>query len=397
MKWTSALSRNTDLAAAIEAVASVVLAELGGAPDLVFVFASEHYRSDFARLPGELRARLGAVCLVGCSASGVICNGNEVEQEPGLSITAAVLPDVRIDCWHLEANELRPGSPHSQYCSELALGEHGSPEQFLVLADPFSFPTEQLLRSLEGAFTTSVIAGGLASGGQNAGEIVLFLNDAMHASGALGIGLAGNIEMLTAVAQGCRPIGEPMFVSACEGNKLSALDGRATTEILQALFEDADNEEQQLMQHSLFLGLTMQSGNSHYQQGDFLIRNIAGGDADRRALWIAADLRENQVVQFHVRDAQTSSEDLTRGLTRLHGELGSDNAEGCLLFSCTGRGRGLYGRPNHDVSAFIDELGPIPLGGFFCNGEIGPVSGQTFIHGYTSAFAIFRPRRVDAQ
>ena len=390
MKWTSNLSQDPDLTRAIDEVASASLAALGHSPDLTFVFASEHYRTDFARLPTLLRERLGSATLLGCSASGVIGNASEIEHEPALSITCATLPNVSVDCWHVEADDLRPGTPHNAHCTELALRTQDAPKQFIVLADPFSFPAEQFLRALEGGFKTSAIAGGLASGGQAPGEIVLFHDDAIHTSGALVLGLGGNIEMVTAVAQGCRPIGDPMFVSACNGNELSALDGRAAGEVLNELYERADDSERALMQHSLFLGITMRSGATQYDQGDFLIRNIAGADVDKGTLRVGADLRENQVVQFHVRDAHTSSTDLDSNLLRLNEKLGSGAPSGGLLFSCIGRGRGLYGHADHDCAAVQSHLGQLPLGGFFCNGEIGPVTGTTFVHGYTSAIAIFR-------
>ena len=378
------------ISVAVDEVANATLEALGTSPDLCFVFVSEHYRADFQRLCALLRERLRPARLLGCSASGVIGDGSEVEQEPALSVTAAILPDVTIECWHLEADELRPDSQHSARCTRLASRATGAPRQFVVLADPFSFPAEQLLRSLEGGFKTSAIAGGLASGGQAPGEIVLFLDDIMHASGALVLGLGGNVQMVTAVAQGCRPIGEPMFVSACEANKLSALDGRPASEVLGELFERANEADRALMQHSLFIGITMHSGATRYEQGDFLIRNVAGVDADQSAIWVGAELRENQVVQFHVRDAHTSAEDLHRNLTRLASECGPDVADGGLLFSCIGRGRGLYGEADHDSAAVQSHLGKISLGGFFCNGEIGPVMGTSFVHGYTSAIAVFR-------
>ncbi len=392
MKWASSFSQQDDFSSAIDEVAGAIGDSLGASPDLTFVFASEHYRAHFERMPALLRERLGPTTLLGCSASSVIANSKEIEQQPCLGITAATLPDVVIDCWHIEADELRPGSQHNVHCTELAQRAQGAPQQFVVLTDPFSFPTEQLLRSLETGFATSVIAGGLASGGQAPGEIVLFVDDAMHASGAVLLGLSGNIEMLTAVAQGCRPIGDPMFVSACEGNKLSTLAGRPAPEVLSELFESAEQADRELMQHSLFLGITMQPGESQYAQGDFLIRNIAGADEAERAIWVGADLHENQVVQFHVRDAKTSSEDLDHNLARLAGQLGAHQPSGSLLFSCIGRGRGLYGRANHDADAIQTHLGHVPIGGFFCNGEIGPVGGTTFVHGYTSAIAFFRQR-----
>ena len=223
---------------------------------------------------------------------------------------------------------------------------------------------------------------------------MLFAHDTMYASGALVLALGGNIELITALAQGCRPIGEPMFVSSCEGNKISTLDGRPAGEILNDLFEHASESERTLMQSSLFIGITMHPGETQYEQGDFLIRNIAGADAASGAIWVAAELRENQVVQFHVRDAHTSSADLDHHLTRMTEELGDEAASGALLFSCIGRGRGLYGHANHDSAAVLSHLGQLALGGFFCNGEIGPVSGSSFVHGYTSAIAVFREKRA---
>jgi len=146
------------------------------------------------------------------------------------------------------------------------------------------------------------------------------------------------------------------------------------------------------MQSSLFLGIEMRPELHEFNRGDFLVRNLVGADPDSGALGVAGTLHEGQVVQFHLRDAETSSDDLEERLVRYERERGSGGAPcGALLFSCLGRGAHLYGRPDHDSEAFRRHLGALPLGGFFCNGEIGPVAQRTFLHGYTSAFAIFRP------
>ncbi|MEQ8660601.1 MAG: FIST C-terminal domain-containing protein, partial [Gammaproteobacteria bacterium] len=332
---------------------------------------------------------------VGCSASGVIGGGSEIEHEPAISITAACLPRVTLDCWRVEAGDLGPGTAHSERLAALAAAGAAAP-QLLVLADPFSFPTERLLRAFEHAFGTSVISGGLASGGGAPGECALFRDERLWYTGALVLALGGDIEMITAVAQGCRPIGEPLFVSACDGGKLVALDGRRPYDVLNDIFATASAADRALMQHSLFLGLAMRPGETRYGQGDFLVRNVLGGDAESGALWVGANLHENQVVQFHLRDAGTSAADLASTLAGLAGALGTRPAAGGLLFSCTGRGAGLYGVPGHDSAALHAALGPLPLGGFFCNGEIGQVAGIPFVHGYTSAVAVFRPRGAPA-
>ena len=394
MKWSSSLSEAADLGRAIDEVVVPIERELHADPDIVFVFASGHHRIAFDRLPGLLGDRLGHATLVGCSASGVIGGSRELEHRAGLAVTAATLPGVEIDAWRLEADDLAPGSEHHRRCAALAQRCGDDPPQILIFADPFTFPTERLLRSFGQAFEHSVIAGGLASGGDAPGECALFLDQGMWYSGALVVALSGNIEMDTAVAQGCRPIGEPMFVSSCDGNRLDGLDGRSPFEVLNDLFAAASDDDRRLMSHSLFLGVAMRPGENEYARGDYLVRNVMGGDPRSGALWIGAELHERQVVQFHLRDAQTSAEDLGEVLGDLRERLDQQLApSGGLLFSCTGRGEGLYGVSGHDSGQFVGRFGEVPLGGFFCNGEIGQVAGLPFVHGYTSAFAVFRPRR----
>ena len=160
----------------------------------------------------------------------------------------------------------------------------------------------------------------------------------------------------------------------------------------QFVFVEGDIADRELMQHSLFLGLAMRPGEQAYAQGDFLVRNVMGGDADSGALWVGARVHPNQVVQFHLRDAATSAADLEQTLARLDTAIGTARPAGGLLFSCMGRGAGLYGVAGHDSSLVHAALGAVPLGGFFCNGEIGEVAGVPFVHGYTSAIALFRPR-----
>ena len=115
-------------------------------------------------------------------------------------------------------------------------------------------------------------------------------------------------------------------------------------------------------------------------------------DARRGALAVGEILKEGQTVQFHLRDAETSSHDLDAMLTQYTGDKTPESGAGALLFQCLGRGSYLYGRPDHDTDMFRDKVGDLPLAGFFCNGEIGQVSGSTYLHGYTSSFGIFRPK-----
>ncbi|WP_317134429.1 FIST C-terminal domain-containing protein [Leptolyngbya sp. 7M] len=128
------------------------------------------------------------------------------------------------------------------------------------------------------------------------------------------------------------------------------------------------------------------------EQGDFLIRNLLGVDPRTGAIAVGDRIRPGQRIQFHLRDATASADDLSTLLTRYRMHCTSTTSPvGALLFSCMGRGESLYEEPNFDSRLFTQHVGQISLSGFFCNGEIGPVGGTTFLHGYTSVFGICRP------
>ncbi len=244
------------------------------------------------------------------------------------------------------------------------------------------------MKGLSEAYPGSVLVGGLASGSDLPGENQLILREKVIRDGFVAVALTGNVVVETVVAQGCRPIGQPMFVTGLEGDRILELDGRVPVEVLNELFEAASASEQRLFQHSLFMGLQMDSQEVESVAGDFLVRNFVAADPVNGALVVSAALEENQVVQFHLRDGQSASDELDDELQAYAKR--TDSVDGALLFSCLGRGRGLYGVANHDCDALRRHMGDVPVAGFFGNGEIGPIEGRPFLHGYTSVFVFFR-------
>lgn len=392
MKWAAAVSGASEFEQAAREVTEEVEVRLDGAtPDLALVFPSSHHREAYARLPELIGRRLGARTVVGCSGAGIIGDGRELEERPGLSVTAAVLPGVEARAVHL-GEEALPGPRARAAEWEEAFGVRAESAPTLVLlADPYTVETEALLGRIDAAFPVGGKIGGLASGGRRRHDTMLLVDDQVHDSGFASLSLSGAIACDTLVAQGCRPIGDPMFVTACHENMLLELDGKPVLPVLQELVETLDDRDRELLRSSLFLGIAMSEKQLDYGRGDFLVRNIIGMDPQRSVLLVGARLHETQVVQFHLRDAGTSHDDLEAQLGAYADGHPAPPA-GALLFSCLGRGIQLYGVPDHDTDLFRRHLGNVPLGGFFCNGEIGPVQGWTFLHGYTSSFGLFRPR-----
>ena len=391
MKWVSALSKQTDIDAAVQEAAEEIIRQLGkDQADLTVVFVAPQYKDFYDKIPDLVNRYLKPGLLFGCSGGGIIGNGEEVEQQAAFSITCASLPGVKIQPIYSETKELPDQDTAPSVWREWLDVKIEDQPHFIFLADPFSFRGDEFLAGVDFAYPNSKKVGGLASGAQGPGSNALYLGDKIYSNGLIGIALSGDIEVDTIVAQGCRPIGQPMKITACQDTLLKELDGKPTLEVLQDLNETLSDADKKLLQTSLFLGIEMDAMKDDPKQGDFLIRNLMGVDRESQSLAIGALLRTGQLVQFHLRDKKMSSEDLDVMLTRYLSQGHAENASGALLFSCLGRGKYLYGEANHDTNMFQDKLGKIPLGGFFCNGEIGPVGNATFLHGYTSSFGIFR-------
>ena len=390
MKWHSSLSENPDASKALDECIGKMRESESAPPDLAFLFPSAHHARSFDALPPQLIKAAGVKQLIGCSGGGIIGGGREVEHKPALSLVAAWLPDVNVFPFHLQQQDLpSPDAPPGAWRDKVGAKEPTA--DFLILSDPFSLDAEALINGLDYAYPKSVKIGGLASGAGGPGGNVLYLNGRILREGTVGLALTGNVKIDPIVAQGCRPIGPTFKVTHCERNLLLELDGVNTLKALEALMEKLSPKDQQLARTSLFLGILNDPLKSNATKRDYLIRNLIGLDPQRGILAIGALLRPGQTVQFHLRDRETAAHDLTEHLDLYLKDMGSVRPQGALLFSCLGRGEHLYQKPNHDCSLFNSKMGPTAIGGFFCNGEIGPVDGTTYLHGFTSSFGIFRP------
>lgn len=393
MDWATAISYETSFEKAVLECVGDVADRLGPGPvSLALAFLTPHFAARYSHLHELLGRSLGPEALIGCSAGGVIGGGEEAEHTPAVTLVAACLPDVRITPFRVGGSLPDLDGPPEAW--ERLIGARAADEpQFVLLADPFSGRPEALLAGLDYAFPDSSKVGGLASGGTSPGSVALFLGEKIFTDGVVGVALSGDVTVDTVVAQGCRPVGPLLQVTACRGNFLHELDGRPALEVLREILTELDERDRRLAGTALFVGFLMDEFREEPQTGDFLVRNLMGVDPNHGAIAVGENLQQGMRVQFHLRDAATSAEDLHALLLGYEKGLPPNTSPaGALLFSCLGRGQHLYGQPNFDTSVFHEHLGDVPVGGFFCNGEIGPVGGSTFLHGYTSSFGLFRPR-----
>ena len=382
--FAAALSRNADTEVAARDLADEIHAKLGSLPvDFACLFFSSHHVPRAQMLVNLLSDSLHPRVMVGCSGEGIIAGGEELETTPAVTLWTACLPCVTVTPARLTFSPAQDQFKLSGWPEPTA-----TDSTFLLLADPFTTPIQEVLSLLGDRYPGAGAIGGLAGGGQAAGENRLILHDQVCENGLVGVRFSGPIEIRPVISQGCRPIGERYVVTKAERNLIRELGGTPALQRLQTVFESLRGEDRRRAHRALHIGIVIDEHRTRFERGDFLVRNLVGADHATGAVAIGDVVQEGQTVQFHLRDAQSASEDLNL-LLAADRTTHRNAALGALVFSCCGRGQGLFGRMNHDSEAVTERLGPIPVAGFFAQGEIGPVGGRNFLHGYTASMALF--------
>jgi small ligand-binding sensory domain FIST len=371
-------------AGAIEAAADAAALMLGASVDLAVVFASgAHLASPAATIEG-VHDVLAPDVLVGCGAGGIVGAGREIENGTAVTVWAACFEDGAVSTFHAEIQEV-----------DDAIAIRGMPDLSgaggaILLPDPYSFPTDAVLSELHERSPGVPVLGGVSSARTLRGEAALFRDEDVVGGGAVGVRFDG-IELLPCVSQGATPIGPELTITAGEGRIIHELAGRPALAALRSVIDELGDDERRILAEGMLLGIVVESGRPDYLHGDFLVRSVLGGDPETGTIAVGAPISIGQVVRVHARDAASADRDLHDALGLRREALGSDVPAGALMFTCNGRGRGMFGVPDHDANALTAELGAIPTAGFFAAGEIGPVGGESFLHGFTATVAVFAP------
>ncbi|MEX0674374.1 MAG: FIST N-terminal domain-containing protein [Gaiellaceae bacterium] len=363
----------TGLAANAAEAAATAAAQLGDATaDLAFVFLSGDNAAAAEEAVAAVHEQLAPRHLVGCVADGVLARDTEVEAGTAAAVWAASLPGAEVGSFHATTLELEEGT------AIVGFPQADRADLVALIVDPYTFPADAFLEKLNEENPGTPLVGGVASGRQ------LLLGEEVIPEGAVGAVLSG-VPVRTLVSQGCAPIGRDAVVTAAEENVIYELAGERALDRLRADVVALDERERALAATGLLVGLVIDENKPEYGRGDYLIRGLVGADEDSGAIAVGAPVRVGQTVRFHVRDGASADDDLRQTLAPLVG----GRAAGALLFTCNGRGTNMFPEPGHDARLVTEALGAEALAGFFCGGEIGPVGGRAFLHGFTATLAVF--------
>ncbi|HTY89147.1 MAG TPA: FIST N-terminal domain-containing protein [Candidatus Acidoferrum sp.] len=335
-----------------------------------------------------LRVHARIPLLAGCSSTGLIAGSQELEGASGLVLALYVLPGAELKGFHFTQEQLEEAGAPDYWHRETGIGpEHTN--GWLVFIDPFHLDAENWIRSWNLAYAPQPALGGLASGVFNQQTTQVYLNGEVFEEGGVAISVGGDVQLTGVISQGCTPIGETWTLTRVEKNLIHHIGNRPAYAVLAETFQKLTPEEQRKAQGNLFIGLVVNEYLEDFHRGDFLVRNLLGGDPNSGVLAVGTLPRAGQTMQFQRRDADAATEDMKELLARAKEQVGGATIFGGCLCCCNGRGKHLFGRPNHDAEMVQEQLGPIGLSGFFCNGEIGPVGKKNFLHGYTASLALF--------
>jgi small ligand-binding sensory domain FIST len=308
-----------------------------------------------------------------------------------MSLQVLSLPGATLTPLRLDAEEA--AGPDAADLIRERLGEHVLDINAMFLfVDPFSVDGERLLFTVAEVDEDLPVVGGLASSKFSRRGTYVLLDDDVYEDGLAGVAMGGAYEVKTVVSQGAAPLGQAWTITGVQDNLVKSIGMRPAIEVLGDMFKRLPPEIQVRARANLLVGLAMNEYRDEFGRGDFLIRNLMGVDRETGAVAIGAMPREGQTLQFQLRDPTAADEDLRELLGKARQELEGREIAGAVLCSCNGRGIGLFGAPDHDARTFMEEMGSIPVAGFFCNGEIGPVGGRNFLHGFTASIALILPK-----
>lgn len=346
--------------------------ETGGAT-LALAFVSPDWKPHLKEFIEILQVDGHARQVVGCSADGFIGTGQEDEEVSGFSVLFLNLPESRVGTWVIDEHFQIPR-------------DRAATGGWLVLGNPLRLNAQALLEDMNRIYPGVPVYGGLATGGWDTDTLFTFQHEAgLIDSAGVAVHLP-DVVIQGIVSQGCQPIGEPYTITQVDNDVVLGVGGRRAYDVLVETFESLPEDDQKVARGNIMAGLAASEYREDFQRGDFLVRNIIGGDPKTGALKIGAIPRVGQTIQFQLREKDAADEDLRVRSEALRVREGVPLA--MLCFSCGGRGQGLFGVPNHDAGILEDTFGNAPVAGFFCNGEFGPVAGVNFLHGYTASVAV---------
>lgn len=335
------------------------LEQLSGLPadaSLGFVYASDPLADALDLIVARLREATGISDWVGTGGAGVCSSGREHFGGGAMVTLVATLPrdSYRLfDRVDAGARELDPATASWMRRELAGWGVvHGDPRQ-ADIATTIGRLSEDCSAFLVGGLTSATgspmqIAGPPAEGGVS------------------GVLLSADVEVVTGLSQGCTPVGAAHEVTASQGPWILSLDGRPAVDVLKAEIGAILAGNLERIGGFIHVALPVLGAD----RPDYVVRNLLAVDLRRGIIAVGDQLCRGTPLIFVKRDPAAAQTDLRRMLDDLRRRTAGRPIRGALYHSCVARGPHMFGPDSAELNMIERALGPVPLAGFFTNGEI---------------------------
>lgn len=356
--------------------------------DMGVLFITPHQKKHIQTIVQGINERMVIKNFLVCTCAGIIGSQVELENQVAASLFLARMPNVKLKPFYIDQEHIESINSNEDFYELLEIYPNEQPK-FLIFPDPFQVDLNRFILGMNSAYGAAPVVGGLVSGSSSANGNMLMVNGKSYSKGIIGLAMTGDIRMDTIVSQGCKPVGESYIVTKAENNIIYEVAGVPFLDVLRKVFLKLPENDRRLVQQALLIGIVIDEYKHGFNRGDFLIRSVIGVDQETGAIAIGDIIKPGQTIQIHIRDAKTAEEDLNELLAVYKEKNKTSIPLGAFVFSCNGRGLNLFGEPDHDIKLIQKYIGPIPAAGFFCAGEIGPIGGRNFLHGFTDSIVVF--------
>ncbi|MEC9346355.1 MAG: FIST C-terminal domain-containing protein [Pseudomonadota bacterium] len=326
--------------------------------DLGFLYVSDHLAGHASDILTVLRGRTGVDDWTGTTGIGVLADGCQLFDTPGLvAMLATVGPENR---------RLFPPTAALPF----------APWFGVLHADPRTPDLPQAIAGHAGE------AGGYWVGGLTATRGASpMIARGVRDGGMAGVAFSEAVAVQTGLSQGCTPIGPVHEITRGESNLVVELDGRPAFEVLRAEMGEVLVRNLSRVPGFIFAGLPV----SGVDRPDYLVRDLVGFDPGHGVIAIGGEIATGERLMFCRRDAHAAATDMTRMLDDMQGRLDGRRPKAGLYYSCLGRGPNMFPEDRSEIDMIAERFGGMPLAGFFCNGEVS--NGRLYT--YTGVLSLF--------
>ena len=353
--------------------ANLCLAQLGSIPaeaNLGFLYVTDHLAAQLPEILGFFKEQTDILHWVGSVGVAVCATSQEYNDLPAISVMIADFPPDSFRIFPAIKSDIAEFADSRAWCEQ-------TEARFAVVhGDPRNPKTPGFIAELAEAIRDGFLVGGLTSSRGPNFQIAGGLTE----GGVSGVLFSGRVSVATALTQGCTPLGRKHEITECQDNIAIRIDDRPALEVFNEEVGDILARDPSRAAGYIFAGFPIKGSDT----GDYIVRNLVGMDPENQLLAVGEYLNAGDTIMFCKRDTRTAFEDLVRMLRDIKQRLGGP-PKGGVYYSCLGRGAHMFGEDSVELKTIRQELGDIPLVGFFANGEIS----HNRLYGFTGVLTLF--------